>query len=305
MSKRVAFIVNPVSGVGKQRRIETLLKRHIDHDMFQYDVWYTEYAHHGKLLARKAADQRYDSVVAVGGDGSVNDVVCGIYGSESALGIIPTGSGNGLARCMKIPTNPSLAIRYFNLYNENIIDTIILNDRHIITSIAGIGFDSHIAHLMQHVKTRGLPAYINLIIKEYKSYPNHDYRLCINGQDVTKNAWFITFANSNQFGFNFAIAPQARLNDGLIDISIVDKIPLEHIPITSPLVYMNHFELSQHVEMFKTNEVIVYNNENRWVNIDGEGEQIGEELRFVNHKKSLKVIAAPTFKESIKQIVFK
>ncbi len=305
MKKRVAFIVNPISGIGKQRRIETLIKRHLDHDMFDYTIMYTEYIHHGKLIARNAADQGYDSVVAVGGDGSVNDVVCGIYGSDCALGIIPTGSGNGLARCMKIPTTPSLALRYFNLYNEDIIDTIILNEKHIITSIAGIGFDSHIARLMHSAKTRGLPAYINLILKEYNTYPNHDYRLLLNGKEIIRNAWFITFANSNQFGFNFAVAPQARLNDGLIDISIVDKIPLEHIPITSPLVYMNHFELSQHVEMVKTSELIVYNNINQWVNIDGEGEQIGEELQFVNHKKTLKVITAPSFKETIKKIVSK
>ena len=86
------------------------------------------------------------------------------------------------------------------------------------------------------------------------------------------------------------MAPQAKLDDGLIDISIVDKIPIEHVAITGPLVYANHFELSQHVEMFKAHEVFVAGNVDKWVNIDGEGENVGNELHFVNHTRSLKIL---------------
>ncbi len=82
----------------------------------------------------------------------------------------------------------------------------------------------------------------------------------------------------------------AKLDDGLIDVCIVGRIPLLHLPLTAPLLYLNHFELSQHVEYFKANEVTVYNNAEKWVNIDGEGERIGEELHFHNERKSLKVL---------------
>lgn len=290
MKKKILVIVNPISGIGKQKRIEKVLKEHLDHDLFDYEVRYTEHLHHGTAIAREAADRGYDCVVAVGGDGSVNDAVEGIHGSDTSLGIIPCGSGNGLARCMGISLTPSLAVKQFNKYYQQTIDTISVNDKYMVASIAGVGFDAYIARLMQKAKTRGLPAYLNLILREYITYQCKDYTLIIDGKEMIRNAWFITFANSNQFGYNATVAPRAKLNDGLIDISIVDKIPLEHIPVTGPLVYANHFELSQHVEMFKTHEVVITGNIDKWVNIDGEAENVGMEVRFTNRPNSLRVI---------------
>ena len=299
----MCVIVNPISGIGRQKNIESLLKSRLNHDIYDYEVRYTERIHHGTELARQAADEGFDVVVACGGDGSVNDVIAGLKDSPAALGIIPCGSGNGLARCMKIPLRPSLAIRVLNQCNEGSIDTIVLNDKYIIASIAGVGFDAFIARLMKAAKVRGFPAYLSLILREYPSYKNKDYRFFIDGseQPMERNAWFITFANSNQFGYNVAVAPKAKLNDGLIDISIVDKIPIEHVPITGPLVYANHFELSQHVEMFRAHEVYVEGNIDKWVNIDGEGENAGKELHFVNHHNSLKVMMRDTSKPLIIQ----
>lgn len=290
MKKTLLAIVNPISGIGKQKKIEKVLKENLNQDLFDYSVAYTEHIHHGTEIARDAAMKGYDVVVAVGGDGSVNDVISGLKDSETALGIIPCGSGNGLARNLKLPLMPALAVRVLNQYNEEHIDTIVLNDSHIIASIAGVGFDAFIARLMKAAKLRGFSAYLNLIMREYPSYKEKDYHLVIDDRELDRNAWFITFANSNQFGYNAAVAPKAKLDDGLIDISIVDKIPLEHVPITGPLVYANHFELSQHVEMFKAHEVHVSGNIDKWVNIDGEGENIGHELHFVNHPHSLKIL---------------
>lgn len=290
MKKKIMVIVNPISGIGKQKKIEKALQANLNHDLFDYEVRYTEFIHHGKDLAREGADRGMDGVIAVGGDGSVNDVITGLKGSDTRLGIIPCGSGNGLARCLQIPLIPSFAIRVINDWYEECIDTIEVNESHIVASIAGVGFDAFIARLMKVAKTRGLPAYVNLIMREYLSYQSKDYHLVIDDKELDRNAWFITLANSNQFGFNFNVAPKAKLNDGLIDVSIVDKIPLEHLPITGPLIYANHFELSQHVEMFKAHDIWIYGNVDKWVNIDGEGENCGTELHFVNHQSSLKII---------------
>lgn len=290
MKKRMLVIVNPISGVGRQKKIERILNENLNKDLFDYTVRYTEHIHHGTELAREGAMQGFDIITAVGGDGSVNDVISGMHGSDATLGIIPCGSGNGLARCMKIPLTPALAIRVLNQDNVGSIDTIILNDKHYIASIAGVGFDAFIARLMKSAKLRGFSAYLNLILREYPSYESKDYTLVIDGKQIERKAWFTTFANSNQFGYNAAVAPQAKLDDGLIDISIVDKIPIGHVPITGPLVYANHFELSQHVEMFKAHEVHVSGNVDCWVNIDGEGENVGTELHFVNHQQSLKIM---------------
>jgi YegS/Rv2252/BmrU family lipid kinase len=290
MRRNLLIIVNPISGIGKQNKIETVLQNSLDHTLFDYTVCYTEYAHHGAEIAREAVgDGNFDAVVAVGGDGSVNDVVSGIAGSQMVLGIIPCGSGNGLARNLKIPLTPAHAIEAINHYKVAEIDTIYANDR-IVASIAGIGFDARVARRMKQAKVRGLQAYARIIISDYPTYKEHVYRLNIDGKEIERMAWFISFANSNQFGFNTAIAPLAQLDDGLIDVCIVDRIPLMHLPLTAPLLYLNHFELSQHVEYFKAHEVTVYNNKEQWVNIDGEGERVGEEIRFVNVRKSLKVL---------------
>jgi YegS/Rv2252/BmrU family lipid kinase len=291
MKTKTLIVVNPISGVGRQKRIETLLKENLNHDLFDYQVRYTEYIHHGTDIAREAADKGYQSVVAVGGDGSVNDVVNGIKDTDVRLGIIPCGSGNGLARSLKIPLQPWLAIRVLNQQYEQTIDSIVINDQYVCANAAGCGYDAYIARLMQAAKTRGLAAYTNLILREYDRYKCSDYHLVINGRDYYRNAWFIAVANSQQFGYNLAVAPKAKLDDGLIDISIIDKVPIDHVPITAPLAFTNHLDLSQHVEMFRTPEVLIEGNADRWVNIDGEGINVGTTVHFVNHPKSVKIYA--------------
>ncbi|MCR5192529.1 MAG: hypothetical protein K6D59_04415 [Bacteroidales bacterium] len=290
MKKNILFIVNPVSGVGKQKKIDEVIESKIDHSLIDYSIQYTERIHHGRDLAKAAVEQGiFDAIVAVGGDGSVNDIAGALVGSDIALAIIPCGSGNGLARNLKIPLTPAHAVEVINHFKIAEIDTIDVNG-HIVASIAGIGFDAHVARRMKLAKVRGLQAYAKIIVADYTTYKEHTYRLVIDGKEIERQAWFISFANSNQFGYNTTIAPMAQLDDGLIDICIVDRIPLLHLPLTAPLLYLNHFQLSQHVEYYKAHEVTVLNNKERWVNIDGEGESIGEELHFVNNRKNLKII---------------
>ncbi len=291
MKTKTLIVVNPISGIGRQKQIERLLKQNLNHDLFEYEVRYTEYIHHGREIAREAAEKGYDCVVAVGGDGSVNDVAQGLKGSETRLGIIPCGSGNGLARSLKLPLQPWLAIRVLNQQYEQTIDSIVINDKYICVNAAGCGYDAYIARMMQAAKTRGLAAYTNLVLREYDRYKCSDYHLVINGRDYQRTAWFIAVANSRQFGYNLAVAPKAKLDDGLIDVSIIDKVPLDHVPITAPLAFTNHLDLSQHVEMFRTSEVLIEGNLDKWVNIDGEGENIGNTVHFVNHPKSVKIYA--------------
>lgn len=291
MKKKTLIVVNPISGVGRQKRIELLLKINLNQDLFDYNVKYTEHIHHGTEIARKAADEGYDCVVACGGDGSVNDVVQGLRGTDVRLGIIPCGSGNGLARTLKIPLQPWLAIRVLNQQFEQTIDAIIVNDKHVVVNAAGVGYDAYIARLMKVAKTRGLAAYTNLVLREYDRYKCSDYHLIVDGREYYRNAWFIAVANSQQFGYNLAVAPKAKLDDGLMDISIIDKVPLDHVAITAPLAFSNHLDLSQHVEMFRTKDLIIEGNVDKWVNLDGEGENIGSTVHFVIDPKAVKIYA--------------
>ena len=297
MKTKTLFIVNPISGVGRQKKIETLLKQNLNHDLFDYEVRYTERIHHGTELAREAAQQGYDCVVAVGGDGSVNDVVQGLRGSDTTLGIIPCGSGNGLAYTLKLPLQPWLAIRALNQQYELTIDSILISGdneeagEYVCVNAAGVGFDAHVSRLMQAAKTRGLTGYTNIVLRAYNNYQSANYTLHINGRSIERNAWIIALQNSNRIGYGMPVAPRASINDGIIDISIIDKVPLDHVAITAPLALTNHLELSQHVEMFRTNEVTIEGNVDRWVDIDGEGINMGRTVHFVNLPQSVKVYA--------------
>lgn len=291
MKQKTLVIVNPISGVGRQKKIEKILSTNLNQDLFDYKVRYTEHIHHGTEIARDAVDHGYDCVVAVGGDGSVNDVVQGIKDSDTRLGIIPCGSGNGLARSLKLPLQPWLATRVLNQQFEQTIDSIVVNNRWVVVNAAGCGFDAFIARLMHAAKTRGFSAYTNLVLREYTRYKNSNYHLVIDGQEYYRNAWFIAIANSRQYGYNLAVAPKAELDDGLLDISILDKVPIDHLPITAPLAFTNHLDLSQHVEMFKAKDVLIEGNADRWVNLDGEGENIGTSVHFVVHPQSVKIYA--------------
>jgi YegS/Rv2252/BmrU family lipid kinase len=289
MKNKTLFIINPVSGTGRQKNIETVIRENLDLDLFDYSVRYTERIHHGTELAREAADQGYDCVVAVGGDGSVNDVAQGLKDTGVHMGIIPCGSGNGLARTLKIPLRPALAVKTLNKLQSQTIDSIVINDRYLSVNASGVGFDAHIARLLKAAKKRGFQAYASLFFREYASYENSNYRLTIDGRTIVRKAWFIAIANGRQYGYNLSVAPKAQISDGLLDITIIDKVPIEHIAITAPMAFMNLLDHSQHAEMFRAKEVHIEGNLDKWVNIDGEGENIGKELHFVVHPQSVKI----------------
>ncbi|MDL2314706.1 diacylglycerol kinase family lipid kinase [Bacteroidales bacterium OttesenSCG-928-C19] len=287
--KKILFIINPFSGVGRQKIAENAIAAHLNHDKFDTEIRYTEYAHHATEIARNAVGEGFDVVVAVGGDGSINDVVAGLVHSDVTLGIIPCGSGNGLARHLQIPLDVPKAIEVINNFNCQKVDTINLNDR-VYASIAGIGFDALVARLFKNRKIRGLKAYTSIVINQYPTYKTRNYKLTIDGEEIEREALFVSFANSNQFGYNTKVAPTAELNDGLIDVCVVNKIPFFHIPLTAPLLYTQNFEKSQHVEIFKAKEIKVHNNDYRWVNLDGEAVRLGKELEFRINPLSLNII---------------
>ena len=290
--KKLLVIINPISGVGKQRTVEKALADYLDYTIYDYEIEYTQYAHHAQTIAKEACEAgRCNIIVAGGGDGAVNDVASGIVAAQSdmPMAIIPCGSGNGLARHLKIPLTVKKAIEVINTGYCQKIDTITMNG-HTYVSIAGIGFDALVAHKFSTTQTRGLQAYTEVILSEYPFYKPSVYRLNIDGKEMERKALFISFANSNQFGYNTVVAPSASLNDGLIDVCIVEQIPLIHIPIIAHLILAHKFDLSQHVEIIKAKSIKVYNNDYEWVNLDGEAVKMGKEIDIKINNKKLNII---------------
>lgn len=290
MKEKILFIINPVSGIGKQKTVEPAIERVLDKERFVYEINYTQYAHHATLLAQQAVQKGFDIVVAVGGDGSINDCVKGLIGTQTKLGILPAGSGNGLARCLHIPLNIDKALEVINSCNHLNMDTVNLNSIPYV-SIAGIGFDALIAKEFTGNKTRGLQTYLKLVLNDYASYKPRHYKLLIDDQEIETDALFISFSNSNQFGYNAVIAPKALVNDGLLDVSIVKKVPLALAPIVIQMMFFRQLDKSTYVDTYTAKKVKVLDFHDKLVNLDGEGIEIEDHtLTFNIRPASLSVI---------------
>lgn len=287
--KRIVFIVNPASGVFSKENLGEIIRSRLDYQLYEPEIMLTEGPGHATEICKEEIKRGTEVVVAVGGDGSVNEVARGITGSEVAMGIVPAGSGNGLAHHLKIPISRKNAIDVINLGKIIKIDTGMVNDR-LFVSIAGIGFDGLIAKRFEHSKLRGFVGYLRVVAEEYTSYKPRKYRLEFNGQVVKTRALFIAFANSDQFGFNTSIAPGAKIDDGLLDVVIVDKPQIIDLPILASLLYWRKIEQSKYITTIRTRELKIITRSKRWVNIDGEPDRMGGNITVGIRPLSLNVM---------------
>ncbi len=218
-SKRVLFILNPKAGHGLNEDIVALaneiLKKHFNECIFKK----TEFAGHATTLAVEAVKNKIDLVVCVGGDGTVNETAQALKYSETALAIIPTGSGNGLARHLHIPMNYKKGIALIIEGKKVAIDTFLVNDRFAV-NLAGVGFDALVAHRFAALSVRGLQSYIKTVISSISDFDEMKFTDLLGEQ---QKAWLLCIANSSQFGNNARIAPYAQVNDGLLDIVLVKR----------------------------------------------------------------------------------
>lgn len=288
VKKRVRFIINPISGVGQKHKIEGQIAKYLDHNKFDYDIAYTEGPKHAMILSEEAAKEGVDVVVAVGGDGSVHEAGVPLVGTKTALAIIPAGSGNGLARYLKIPLNHIKAIQRINRYRERIIDTIEINDTKFI-STAGFGYDAFIAWKFATYGPRGLFSYILLIIQDYFRYKPKQYKIEFDDKVIECTALFVNCANSNQWGNNAVISPEAKIDDGLIDLVIVRRFPFPAVFVMALMLFNNSVDKSVYTEIYRTTKVKV-TQQTVLAHVDGEPIRIGREVVMKIVPKSLRMI---------------
>ncbi len=294
MKKKILFIINPVSGAKKKNTIKQIIDNEIDNNKFDLSIKHTEYQGHGKEIAEWAVQNKFDVVVAVGGDGTINEISSSLINTDTIFGIIPKGSGNGLARFLNIPMNTRKAVQLINKMNVFKMDTIRLNNFYYV-NMAGIGFDAHIAHLFANYGKRGLKSYIELIFKEFKTYKSMRYRLLIDGKPIEKTAFLVSFANSSQFGNEAHIAPLAEINDGLIDVCILHHFPkYKAIAIVSQL-YTKRLIKSKYYDVYKAKQLQLISDTELKGHIDGDPVNFGKELNIKILPKSLTVIAGRKF----------
>ncbi len=288
--KNICFIINPISGVGKQKTIEKLIESYLDHASFDFSMVYTTGPKHATLLARKAGDDGIDIVVAVGGDGSVNEVAKGLIGSNTAMGILPAGSGNGLARHLRIPMDLKKAMLLLQKGNCIKIDTIQLNAESFV-NVAGVGFDAHIGWEFSKFGKRGLSSYLKVILRELPVLKTQKFELFFQGKSIHHQAYLISFANGSQWGNNAFIAPLADITDGMMEVVVLKKFSLwASIPLLYKL-FTKKIHTAAAIEIIKTDELILKQKGNI-AHIDGDPIITGETLVIKVNPLSLNVIAA-------------
>lgn len=266
---KVLFIVNKFSGSGYRPEVEGRIIEGCEKNDVECTIEFTRSRGHATELASQAVhEKKISTVVAVGGDGTVNEVAKGLLHSSVTMGIIPKGSGNGLARHLRIPMTVAGAVQ--NLFTSQVIamDTFLLNKK-ISLNVSGIGFDGHIANLFGKEKKRGLKGYVKHTFNEFFRFREFEASITMNDKTFKRKAFIIAVANSSQYGNNARIAPAASVCDQLLHISILKKVP----PYRLDFIYSffaGKVDRSAFCETLETNSMTIRVDHPVAFHIDGE-----------------------------------
>lgn len=286
--KKIRFIINPKSGTRKKRNVEKLILKYLDSKKYDYEILFTKSANHATLLSQEAVLLKYDLVVAVGGDGTINETAKGLVGSDTILGIIPMGSGNGYSRHLKIPKQIDKAIQCIFTSECKLVDTLKINNDFFL-AVAGVGFDAHIAKIFANSKKRGFWSYAKLVIQEFFKYKSEKYELLVDGKEMLKEAFLLSFAKSSQYGNNIIIAPKAKLDDGYFNLAILKHPPLYAIFNVFFKLKNGSIHKSKYYETYPCKEVIVKKKDIK-AHADGEPLSFSDLVKIKIYPKSLKVL---------------
>lgn len=289
MRTRIRFIINPISGVGKKGMLPGLIERHIDAERFDYDIVYTEYRRHARELARQSSLEGIDIVCAVGGDGSVHEVGTALIGTKTKLAIVPTGSGNGLARHLNIPLNIEKAIRNINNMNVMKMDTVLVNDKPFLNA-GGYGFDALIAKKFDEGKKRGFITYIKLVLREFFRYNPVNVSVDVNGQIKSMPVMLCTIANASEFGNGFCVSPKSDVTDGKIELFLLKPFRLWSLPLLAFQFFRRRTDRSRFAEIISFEKARISLSKSI-AHYDGEPFDVRKELNVQVVPKSLNILA--------------
>ncbi len=286
---KVFFIVNKYSGTGFQSKIEGRIIDACARLKLEGIIEYTQRKGHATELARQAVSAGIPRIFAMGGDGTVNEVAQGIVGTSSAMGILPKGSGNGLARHLKIPLRLPYALKLLDQYQVIDMDVLKVNGK-ISVNVSGIGFDAHVAGKFGKNGKRGLIGYTKLAIKEFRRYKEFDTQALLDGQPVSNKSFIIALANSSQFGNNALVAPSASVCDGVMEVCFIKKVPLSQMLGFTTKMFMGKIERSSFVNIMKATQFKAEFSRPLRYHIDGEAYPAENKFVVEIQPSALKVI---------------
>lgn len=300
MKKKAVFIINLKSGTSDKAAIPDLIDTTLDKELFDYEIAVTEYAGHASEIAAKAKDNGIDVVVAVGGDGTVNEVAKAIVHSNTALGIIPCGSGNGLARHLLLPINARKAIEVINRCEIRDLDYGIINGYPFFCT-CGMGFDAFVSMKFAEAGKRGPITYIENVLREGLKYKPETYTIEDENGTARYKAFLISCANASQYGNNAYIAPQASMSDGLMDVIIMEPFDLLEAPQISIDMFNKTLDKSSKIKTFKCQKLHIHRDSPGVIHYDGDPVMTGEDITVELKPKGVKIIVNTSADRSARQ----
>lgn len=292
MKKKAIFIINLISGTTDKSGIPDLIAEHIDHEKFDYEIAITQYAGHASEIATRAKNEGVDVVVAVGGDGTVNEVARAIVHSDTALGIIPCGSGNGLARHLLLPINVKKSIDIINACEIHELDYGIINGYPFFCT-CGMGFDAFVSMKFAESGKRGPITYIENVLREGLKYKPETYTLEDESGVYQYKAFLISCANASQYGNNAYIAPQASMSDGLMDIIVMEPFDVFEAPQISIDMFNKTLDKNSKIKTFRCKKLHIHRDAPGVIHYDGDPIMSGEDIDVELKPRGIKIIVNP------------
>lgn len=297
MKKTVAVIVNPISGTKNKEGIKRLIGETVDSERFDVHIVTTLYSGHGAEIAAQEVLNKTDIVVAVGGDGTVNEVARALTGSDTALAIVPCGSGNGLARHLHIPLDVKGAIDIINHDKTECIDYGAING-HPFFCTCGVGFDASVTMDFSKRGSRGFLTYIDTTLRDYLRYKPEVYTLRTEEEgDKQYKAFLVTAANASQYGNNAYIAPSATMKDGLLDVVIMTPFKSLDVPMLTYRLFNKKLEGSPYFKRFLTKHLTIHREKPGSAHFDGEPLETGKEIDIRVFPSQLNVVVPNEIQE--------
>lgn len=289
MKKKAVFVINLISGTSDKAAIPGLIDQYLDKTKFEYEIAITQYAGHASEIATKAKDDGVDVVVAVGGDGTVNEVARAIVHSNTALGIIPCGSGNGLARHLLLPLNVRKAIDVINRSEVRQLDYGIINGYHFFCT-CGMGFDAFVSMKFAEAGKRGPITYVENVLREGLKYKPETYTIEDDNGTLQYKAFLISCANASQYGNNAYIAPQASMSDGLMDVIIMEPFDVFEAPQISIEMFSKTLDKNSKIKTFRTRHLHIHRDKPGVIHYDGDPVMTGADIDIELKPKGINII---------------
>ena len=296
--KHIMAIINPVSGNGSKEKIPRLIDTVVDHDRYDVSIIMTEYPGHARELTAQAVTDGFDIVVAIGGDGTVNEVGSALVGTSTALAIVPSGSGNGLARHLRISMNASRALQ---LLNDGVIgqfDYCRVNDKPFFCT-CGMGFDATVSYKFSNEGTRGFITYIKTALAEYIKYKPQHYKIDIDGQQMEEQAFVIACCNAAQYGNNAYIAPRATMQDGLIDVTVMHPFNIAESPLIGARLFLRQLGHDHHVSIYRGKHVIINRDHDEIIHVDGDPMMMPARVVIENVSKGIRILVPRSLPDDV------